>query len=130
MTASFASVAAFLDDLDPSQREIVEALSDMVQRNRPQLDEQVKWNSPTYTCAGVDLMTINVRNRQGQVQLVLHRGTQRKEDRSRPPVLTDDEGIVTWVSDIRGLVRFPDRDSLLHREAALQRVIDRWLDLP
>jgi hypothetical protein len=44
----------------------------------------VKWNSPTYTFDAADLMTINVQNRHRQVQLILHRGAERPEDRSRP----------------------------------------------
>lgn len=109
--------------------EIVEALRASIKNAWPQLNEHVKWNSPTYTLDAADLMTINVQNRQRQVQLILHRGTQRTEDRSKPALLTEDEGLVRWLSDIRGVITFPDADSLARNDAALRRVIERWIGL-
>ena len=128
--ATSTDVHAFLNALDPARRDVVEALRATISRGRPQLREQLKWNSPTYTTAEVDLLTINVRNKQGQVQLVLHRGAGRPEDRSRPPLLSDDEGLVRWLSDIRGVIPFEDRASVARDAARLGRVLDRWIDLP
>lgn len=125
----YRDVAAFIDDLDARQRRIVEALRASIKNAGPQLHEHVKWNSPTYTLDAADLMTINVQNRQRQVQLILHRGAERPEDRSRPALLTEDEGIVRWLSDIRGVITFPDADSVARNDAALRRVIERWIDL-
>jgi hypothetical protein len=128
--ADHASVEAFLDGLDPERREVVEVLRDTVRRGRPQLVEGIKWNSPNYALAGVDLLTLNVRNKLGRVQLVLHRGATRAEDRTRPPVLADDEGIVAWRSDVRGLVAFADRQDAVDRAPLLDRVVTRWIALP
>jgi hypothetical protein len=130
MTPAFRDVAAFLDDLDPARREVVDALRDTIRTGQPELREQLKWNSQTYTSGEVDLITINVQNRQRQVQLVLHRGASRPEDRSRGPLLEDDEGLVRWLSDIRGVIVFADPGSVLGNEAALRRVIRRWVALP
>lgn len=128
MTTKFASVQAFLDGLDPVRRELVEALRASLMAVRPQLREQVKWNSPTYTAGDVDLFTINVQNRQRQVQLILHRGAGQPEDRSRAPRLSEDEGLVRWISDIRGVIAFPDLDGLKRDEEALSRVVARWIE--
>lgn len=127
--ARYRDVAAFLDDLDARQRGIVEALRARIKDVGPQLHEHVKWNSPTYTLDAVDLMTVNVQNRQRQVQLILHRGAQRPEDRSRPAILTEDEGLVRWLSDIRGVITFPDADTVAREDAALRRVLERWMHL-
>ena len=126
----FRDVAAFLDALDPARREVVEALREIISDGRPELREHVKWNSPTYTAGDVDLLTINVQNRQHQVQLVLHRGASRPEDRSRPPLISDDEGLVRWLSDIRGLIVLPDLAAVSRDAAALDRVVGRWIELP
>lgn len=128
--ADHASVEAFLAELDPERREVVEVLRATVRRGRPQLVEGIKWNSPNYALDGVDLLTINVRNKLGRVQLVLHRGATRAEDRTRPPVLADDEGIVAWRSDIRGIVAFADRQQAVDRGPLLDRVVARWIVLP
>jgi hypothetical protein len=125
----YPNVAAFLADLDPTRRALVEVLREMIQRGRPQLEEHIKWNAPSYTLAGVDVVTFNVANKQQLVQLVLHQDTKRPEDRSRSPVLSEDEGLVDWRSDIRGLIAFADRDDALAKDEALQRVLTRWFKL-
>lgn len=125
----YRDVAAFVDDLDARQRGIIQALRASIKNAWPQLHEHVKWNSPTYTLDAADLMTINVNNRQRQVQLILHRGAERPEDRSRPALLTEDEGLVRWLSDIRGVITFPDAASVKRNDAALRRIIERWIDL-
>lgn len=127
--ARYRDVAAFVDDLDARQRGIIQALRASIKNAWPQLHEHVKWNSPTYTLGAADLMTINVNNRQRQVQLILHRGAERPEDRSRPALLTEDEGLVRWLSDIRGVITFPDAASVTRNNAALRRIIERWIDL-
>lgn len=129
MTARFDNIEAFLDDLDPDRRRVVEALRETLTAGQPQLREHVKWNSPTYTAGDVDLLTINVQNRQRQVQLILHRGTGQPEDRSQPPRLSEDEGLVRWISDIRGVIPFPDLADLRRHQAALGRVVQRWVAL-
>lgn len=125
----YRDVAAFVDNLDARQRGIVAALRATITNAWPQLHEHVKWNSPTYTLDAADLMTINAQNRQRQVQLILHRGAERPEDRGKPALLTEDEGLVRWLSDIRGVITFPDADSVARNDAALRRVIERWIEL-
>lgn len=129
MTAAFRDVVAFMDALDPARREVVEALRATILDSRPALRELLKWNSPSYTSGEVDLLTINVTNRQRQVQLVVHLGTTRVEDRSRPPLLSEDEGLVRWLSDVRGVIPFPDLATVRRDRAALGRVVERWTDL-
>lgn len=129
MVAAYDTVAAFLDDLDPPRREVVEMLRAAILRDRPQLAEHIKWNSPSYVLDGVDRLTINVKNRQGTVQLVLHMGSTRREDKGRPPILAEDARLVTWQSDIRGVVTFQDRGDLVTKQAALNGVVTRWLKL-
>ncbi|MER7070544.1 DUF1801 domain-containing protein [Terrabacter sp. NPDC000476] len=129
MKPRFHDVAAFLDALDPPRREVVDALCATIRDAQPGLDELIKWNSPSYAWGELDLFTVNVQNRQQQVQLVLHLGTARAEQRGRPPVLGDDEGLVRWLSDIRGVILFPDLTFLRQNQAALERVLERWTAL-
>lgn len=116
-------------DLDPAQRAIVEPLRALVLGSHPRLTEHVKWNSPSYVLHGEDRITVNVRNKAGRVQLVLHMGATRTEDKSAPPVLADDEGLVSWRSDTRGLIGFNDLAALERDAAAIGRVVARWLAL-
>lgn len=129
MARTYDQVSDFLEDLDPSARLIVEEVRRVIMQTRPDLDEHIKWNSPSYVLAGVDRLTFNTKNKQGVVQLVLHMGPARRESRGRSPLLVQDEGLVQWVSDIRGIIAFPDLDAIASRSVAVTSVINRWLEV-
>lgn len=123
------TVASVLDELDPERRELVDALRRLITGNHYGLREHVKWGSPTYSFGDRDMVTINLRNKHNQVHVVLHQGATTKEDRTGPPVLVDDGGIVTWISDIRGLIPVADQAHLIQIHDVLQRVLTRWIEL-
>ncbi len=122
----YKDVSSFVADLDPSRAAIVLALRRVIAGDHPDLVERIKWNSPTYADDGVDLITINVKNKQKIVQVILHMGAVRRELRAQSPVLVDDEGLVVWHSNIRGQIDVPTLDLLGTRTEALRRVIGRW----
>ena len=122
----YSDVASFVADLDPSRAAIVQALRRVITLEHPDLVEHIKWNSPSYAYDGVDLITINVKNKQKIVQVILHMGPVRRELRTQSPVLVDDEGLVVWHSHIRGQIDVPTLDLLDTRTDALRRVIGRW----
>ncbi len=113
--------------LDDDTREQVQLLRDIIGSLDADLTEHVKWNAPSYVFDGEDRITMNLRNKQGLVKLVLHMGATRPEDRKGAPVLLADEGIVEWASDIRGFVTFTDLADVRAKEAGLRRVLSSWL---
>ncbi len=72
----------------------MQLLRDIIGSLDADLTEHVKWNAPSYVFDGEDRITMNLRNKQGLVKLVLHMGATRPEDRKGAPVLLADEGIV------------------------------------
>ncbi|MER3393504.1 MAG: DUF1801 domain-containing protein [Microcella pacifica] len=113
--------------LDDDTREQVQLLRDIIGSLDADLTEHVKWNAPSYVFDGEDRITMNLRNKQGLVKLVLHMGATRPEDRKGAPVLLADEGIVEWASDIRGFVTFTDLADIRAKEPAVRRVLAGWL---
>ncbi len=113
--------------LDDDTREQVQLLRDTIGSLDVDLTEHIKWNAPSYMLDGEDRITMNLRNKQGLVKLVLHMGATRPEDRKGAPVLLADEGIVEWASDIRGFVTFADLADVRAKEAGLRRVLSSWL---
>jgi len=95
----------------------VETLRQLVLDADPRLVEIVKWNSPSFTLDGEDVLTINARPDR-PVLLILHRGTALKEHKSAAPA--SDE-LLTWHSDIRASLR-ADADP-----AAITAAIRAWL---
>lgn len=55
------------------------------------------------------------------------RSTCSKKDRAARPLLIDDEGLVDWQSDIRGLMGFADLATIDAQRAVIGRVLGRWL---
>lgn len=121
------SVADLVSALDDQTREQVQLLRDIIGSLDADLGEHVKWNSPSYVLDGEDRITMNLRNKEGVVKLVLHMGATRPEDKKGTPVLADDEGLVEWASDIRGLISFADTDDIRAKEPTLRRVLTGWL---
>lgn len=121
------SVEDLVSALDDNTREQVQLLRDLIGSLDANLSEHVKWNAPSYVLDGEDRITMNLRNKQGLVKLVLHMGATRPEDKKGAPVLLDDAGIVEWASDIRGFMTFADADDIRAKQPALRDVLIRWL---
>lgn len=122
------SVDDFLEMLEPPQRAQVVDLRRIILTTAPQLIEHIKWNSPSYVQDGIDRLTINARNKENAVQLILHMDTARAENRKAPPAMTDETGLVRWVSDIRGVIPLAADDAVDDIRNDLTSVIRRWLD--
>lgn len=122
------SVDDFLEMLEPPQRTQVADLRRIILSTAPQLIEHIKWNSPSYVQDGTDRITINARNKANAVQLILHMDTARAENRKAPPAMTDESGLVRWISDIRGVIQLGADDTVDDMQKDLTSVIRRWLD--
>lgn len=121
------TVEEFIAALDPGQREQVVELRRVILALPVELDEHIKWNSPSYVHDGIDRITMNVRNKAGAVQLILHFDTARPEVRNAPPVMVDETGLVRWVSDIRGVITVPPATAVIALEPGLSSALEGWL---
>lgn len=128
MPDKIRSVDEFLETLEPPQRKQVVDLRRIIMSTAPQLIEHIKWNSPSYVQDGIDRITINARNKENAVQLILHMDTARAENRKAPPAMTDETGLVRWISDIRGVIPLAADDAVDDMREDLTSVIRRWLD--
>lgn len=123
----YATVPEFLADLDATKLEQVEALRQVINEAHPGLSEHIKWNSPSFVLDGEDRVTFNLKNKENKVQLVLHMGATRPEDKKAPPVMQDDTGLISWQSDIRGALTFDDTADVAAKRETVRDIIGRWL---
>lgn len=123
----YRTVDEFLADQPQQKLEQIQAVRHIITSIEPSLQENIKWNAPNYVHSGVDRITFNLLNKEGVVKLVLHMGAAKKEDKSGKPILTDDEGLLDWASDIRGAISFADLSDIQTKEPQLKRLIKRWL---
>lgn len=127
MPATFTTVNEFLTAQPLERRADVESLRRLVQEAEPRLHEVIKWNSPSYTLDGMDRLTINAAGK-GPVRLILHLGTERKEDKGAAPTFSHDpDSLLTWHSNIRASLTLPNADHLAAERHAITAVIRAWL---
>ena len=127
MTAKYTTVKAFIADLPAERAAEVNALRKIILKTNPRLDEHIKWNAPSYSLDGEDLITFNMHDKN-HTRLVLHAGATRTEDKDAPPAYHDESDMLDWKSDIRAVITFEDLDYIKRNEKQLEEVLGRWLD--
>lgn len=123
----YTTVAEFMGDLSADKREQVEALQGLIKTANPNLEEHIKWNAPSYVLDGEDRITFNLQNKEGVVKLVLHMGATKEENKKGAPVMTDESGLISWQSDIRGVMSFVDLSDVLKNKEQIGDILTRWL---
>lgn len=126
----YKTIEEFLNDLDSEKRLQVDVLRDLILKTGPELKEHLKWNAPSYVFEGEDRITFNLMNKQGVVNLILHMGATRKEDKKGAPIMRDESGLIEWSSDIRGMVAFSTIEDVNSNVLNLRRIIKNWLSIP
>lgn len=127
-TPDFPSVDAYLASLEESLAAIVQALRVVILAADPQVQEQIKWNSPSYFYGGEmapfdpktyqrDIVVFNLHRKDG-VLLVFPTGAR----------VAYASGLLTGTyTDGRRLAHFPDLASVTARAEDLQAVIRAWI---
>ncbi len=126
----YKTVEDFINDLEDAKRLQVEILREIILKTAPNLEEHIKWNAPSYVLNGEDRITFNTMNKQGLVNLVLHMGATRKEDKKGSPVINDETGLIVWSSDIRGMITFTSDENVQLKADSIKNILQKWLSIP
>ena len=121
-------VTDFIQKLEPNLAEIVEEIRQVILDTDNIIDEQIKWNSPSFFYAGEmkpfnpkeykrDLAVLNIRK---EIMLVFPTGAS----------INDTTGILEGAyTDGRRLVYFKDLEDVKIKKENLQQVIKAWIKL-
>ena len=120
----YATIEEFLNDLSPDALLQVNALRKII-KGSADVEEHIKWNAPSYVYDGEDRITFNMHGTD--IKVLIHMGAVKKEDKSAPPVMADQSGLITWNSNIRGTISFSSMDDIKLKRQAFTGIIDRWL---
>lgn len=123
----YTNIPEFLSDLTPDKKAQVELLRTIIKTANPSLTEHIKWNAPSYTLDGVDRITFNLLNKENLIKLVLHMGNTRPENKKGATILSNDSGLVSWQSDIRGVLTFADLADVKAKQQTVADILSRWL---
>lgn len=128
--SKYKTVDEFLSDQTPDKLEQINKLRNIIIKAESALEENLKWNAPNYVYDGQDRITFNLKNKERKVQLILHMGATKKEDKKAEPILKNDEGLVRWNSNIRGIIEFENLADITAKRHLLIKVIKNWLAIP
>lgn len=121
---AYKSVEEFLGDLPVEALAVTEGLRALIKATHPGLEEQVKWNAPSFALDGTDLLTLGLE-RDGSVRLVLHRGAKVKDNGGFR--FDDPQKLARWPAPDRGVVVVKDATSLAAQSVGLGDLIARWV---
>lgn len=118
------SLQAWLANCRHPLRAELDALRTIVVAAEPRLVEGVKWNAPSYAFAGDDRLTFNL-SAKDRVRLIFHCGVKKRAATGRVPV--DDQGLLEWAADDRGIATFRSADEVAAAKKALTQLVRGWL---
>jgi hypothetical protein len=120
-----SDVATFLASLEHPLKPEVELLRSILLSTAPDLIEGIKWNAPSYSRGGRDIITFNLRAKD-QVRLIFHCGA--KATKLSGPLVADDAGLLEWAGHDRGIATFSSSAEIRKKRSALAGLIGRWLE--
>jgi Domain of unknown function (DU1801) len=121
-------VTDFIQKLEPKIAEIIEEIRQIILGTDKIIDEQIKWNSPSFFYSGEmkpfdpkeykrDLAVLNIRK---EIMLVFPTGAS----------IIDTTGILEGAySDGRRLIYFKDLTDVKIKKESLEQVIKAWIEI-
>ena len=119
-----STIEEFRSKLDGDTLAMIDRLRAIVAASDSQLAEHVKWNAPSFTLGGVDLITLGLE-REGGVRLVLHRGAKAEDTRGFS--FDDPEKLATWPAPDRGVMAWRSLAQIDRVADPLTSLCRRWI---
>ena len=118
-------VTQFLDELHHPLRPEIEALRRIILNASEMLEENIKWNGPTYSVGSQDRITMKIEPPK-QIQLVFHRGAKVKEQ-PKDRLVQDASGLLVWKENDRAIASFKDMAAVTAAESVLSGIAKDWI---
>jgi hypothetical protein len=110
-------VDAWFDRYDNPQKDLVQAVRDVVLDTDDRVTEAIKWQAPTFMHAG-NIASFYPKSRQ-HVTLMFHTGAS----------LPDPAGLLEGSGDTSRVAKFVDADDLAAKADALRGLVRAWIGL-
>lgn len=120
------SVDEFLKNLESPETALINQTRNEITNASTKLVEGIKWNAPSYSISGNDIITFNFRN-FGNVALIFHTGPKGKDTHTGKTLFTGSPGIIEWVADKRFVLKIEGTDWLDENKAMLSGLIKKWI---
>ena len=121
------NVDQLLSSMDHPQIGLIDQIRDIIKQAAPILSEGVKWNAPSYSLNGNDIITFNFRS-YGSVSLIFHTGPKGKDTKTGKVLFEETSGIIQWLADKRFVLKIDDTGQLQTCSEDIARLVRRWVD--
>lgn len=111
-----AAVDAWFDSYDNPQKELVQAVRELILGSDDRVREAIKWQAPTFMYAGNIASFYPKATRH--VSLMFHQGAS----------LPDPTGLLEGPGDTSRVAKFTDAEDLAAKADALRDLIRAWID--
>jgi len=128
MTKAAMTVEKFLAELETSDIALIHRVRAKILGAGSALVEGIKWNAPSYSLDGNDIITFNFRS-YGAVALVFHTGPKGKDTHTGRTLFDDHADMVHWVADKRFVVKIVDEDWFEKNSSRLGSLVVQWVAL-
>jgi len=119
------TVDAYLAGLDHPLKGVVEAVRSALVGSDPKIGERIKWNAPSFTWAGEDRVTFNIRPKT-PLLLIFHRGAKPKDNVGF--IFPDESGLLAWKAPDRAVVTIAGAADWEANGATIIGLARRWLE--
>ncbi len=127
MNTKPASVDQFLESLNLEQIDLINQIRREIKAAAPGLVEGIKWNAPSYSLDGNDIITFNFRNSLAPA-LIFHTGPGGKDTRTGKHPFQDPSGAIEWLADKRFVLKIASGDELQSKKARLKELVANWVE--
>jgi hypothetical protein len=114
---------------DPESARALRALCEVIVLAEPRLVSVIKWNAPSFTLDGQDVVTTGI-NRNGGVRLVLHRGAAKAAPGTTRPVIEDPEQMLDWRGADRAMLTVESAEAVTAASREITSFVRQWASLP
>lgn len=120
-----AAFDRFMASLTDEEQKIVGLLRKLVHEAVPELEEDFKWNAPSYRLGDMHCVTLG-RIKNGGVRIVLHLGSKARQTAGFK--FDDTDALAQWPAPDRGVATFATQRELAESRDKLRSLIARWID--
>lgn len=121
-------VSTWIQKLNHSQEAEINKLRTIIIGCRNEIQENIKWNSPNYSCAGQDRITLRIQPVKN-FQIILHRGASKNNSISAKPI-EDASPLLEWKSEDRAVISLNTNKEFDDIRPEIERIIAKWLLAP
>lgn len=127
MKTSLQDVDNFVSIMEHPDKVLVNSIRKLIKDLNLPLVEGIKWNAPSYSLDGNDIITFNFKT-FSCIALVFHTGPKGKDTHNGTTLFHDEYHLLEWVADKRAVLKIKDSSDLLNNTKQIEDIVTIWVN--